>query len=214
MDIGQKLKNARSAAGMKQEYVAEKIGVSRQTISNWENNKTYPDIISVIDLSDLYSISLDELLKGDKKMIEHLEESTNVVKSRRRYSKLILVISYLLIWAMLLILFWFGTAPDDAMGFALLALYIVLPITTIVMSIFIGKDISWGKWRWFISLLFGVMYMLMGYGTFSVANMISSDKINMPDLFDMIPGTVCSLFGLLIGFIILKLSSKSKKQVN
>ena len=71
-------------SGFTQESVAEKVNVSRQTISNWENEKSYPDIISVIELSNLYSISLDELLKGDEKMMEHLEESTNVVKSTRK----------------------------------------------------------------------------------------------------------------------------------
>ena len=84
MEIGKKLKNARVQSGMTQENVAEKINVSRQTISNWENEKSYPDIISVIELSNLYSISLDVLLKGDEKMIEHLEESTNVVKSNQK----------------------------------------------------------------------------------------------------------------------------------
>ena len=84
MEIGKKLKNARIEAGLTQEKAAEKIDVSRQTISNWENEKSYPDIISVIELSNLYSISLDDLLKGDERMMEHLEESTNVVKSTRK----------------------------------------------------------------------------------------------------------------------------------
>ena len=84
MEIGQKLKDARIHSGLTQEVVAEKINVSRQTISNWENEKSYPDIISVIELSNLYCISLDDLLKEDSKMIEHLEESTNVVKSTRK----------------------------------------------------------------------------------------------------------------------------------
>ena len=84
MEIGKKLKNARIEAGLTQEKAAEKIDVSRQTISNWENEKSYPDIISVIALTDLYSVSLDELLKGDQKMAEHLEESTNVVKSNKK----------------------------------------------------------------------------------------------------------------------------------
>ncbi|MGG7214737.1 helix-turn-helix domain-containing protein [Clostridium nigeriense] len=84
MEIGKKLKNARIKSNLTQEQVAEKVLVSRQTISNWENEKSYPDIISVIKLSDLYSMSLDDLLKGDKKMIEHLEESTNIVKSNRK----------------------------------------------------------------------------------------------------------------------------------
>ncbi|MDE6476240.1 MAG: helix-turn-helix domain-containing protein [Erysipelotrichaceae bacterium] len=84
MEIGQKLKNARIQSGMIQENVAEKLNVSRQTISNWENEKSYPDIINIIELSNLYSISLDVLLKGDEKMMEYLEESTNVVKSNKK----------------------------------------------------------------------------------------------------------------------------------
>ncbi len=91
MKIGKKLKNARIEAGLTQEKAAEKIDVSRQTISNWENEKSYPDIISVIALSDLYSVSLDELLKGDQKMAEHLEESTNVVKSNKKLTGAILL---------------------------------------------------------------------------------------------------------------------------
>ncbi len=84
MEIGKKLKDARMKSGFTQETVAEKLHVSRQTISNWENEKSYPDIISVIALSDFYSISLDDLLKGDREMMEHLEECTNVVKSTQK----------------------------------------------------------------------------------------------------------------------------------
>ena len=100
MEIGQKLKDARVHSGLTQEVVAEKINVSLQTISNWENEKSYPDIISVIELSNLYCISLDDLLKGDSKMIEHLEESTNVVKSNK---KLIGAISLNIVVVILLI---------------------------------------------------------------------------------------------------------------
>ena len=74
-------------SGFTQEAVAEKINMSRQTISNWENEKSYQDIISVIELSSLYSISLDDLLKGDERMMEHLEESTNVVKSKSKIDR-------------------------------------------------------------------------------------------------------------------------------
>ena len=91
MEIGKKLKNARIKAGFTQEKAAEEIDVSRQTISNWENEKSYPDIISVIALSDLYSVSLDELLKGDQKMTEHLAESTNVVKSNKKLTGAIIL---------------------------------------------------------------------------------------------------------------------------
>ena len=55
MEIGKKLKEARQGAKLTQEQVAERLFVSRQTISNWENEKSYPDIVSVVNLSDLDS---------------------------------------------------------------------------------------------------------------------------------------------------------------
>ena len=84
MDIGFKIKNARIKAEFTQEQAAEALGVSRQTVSNWENEKIYPDIISVVKMSDLYTVSLDELLKGKAPVpsyLHYLEESTNIVKS-------------------------------------------------------------------------------------------------------------------------------------
>jgi Predicted transcriptional regulators len=101
MKIGEKLLQARKANQMNQEEVADRIFVSRQTISNWENEKSYPDIISIIKLSDLYHISLDDLLKGDESIMAHLAESTDVVKSN---SKLILyTILNILMYALVII---------------------------------------------------------------------------------------------------------------
>ncbi|WP_243277839.1 helix-turn-helix domain-containing protein [Clostridium yunnanense] len=54
--------------------MSEKIFVSRQTISNWENNKNYPDMKSLLLLSDLFSVSLDILVKGD---LEEMKEKVN-----------------------------------------------------------------------------------------------------------------------------------------
>lgn len=84
MEIEKKLKDARLNAGLTQEQVAEKIMVSRQTISNWENGKSLPDIVSIMNLSDLYQISLDVLLKGDQKMKEKIEKDVNVASSNKR----------------------------------------------------------------------------------------------------------------------------------
>jgi len=84
VSINEKLKQARLATNLTQEDLAEKLGVSRQTISNWENGRSFPDIVSIITLSDVYGINLDSLLKGDKEMIRHLKESTDTVKSNKR----------------------------------------------------------------------------------------------------------------------------------
>ena len=210
METGQKLKSARVEAGLTQENVAETIGVSRQTISNWENNRFYPDIISVISLSDLYSISLDDLLKEDKKMIEYLEESTDVVKSRQKFSKLILIISYLLVWALSILVFWLGRV-SDAMGYSIVIFYLVLPITTLVISIFIGKDDGWANSKWSMLLFFGIMYMFALYATFSLSNMISFEKINAPELEAMLPGILSAGLGMFVGSMIRLFAEKRKK---
>lgn len=95
MNIGTKIKNARTSANLTQEQVAEALDVSRQTVSNWENEKTYPDIVSVIKMSDLYNISLDHLLKEEKSMSDYLEESTNTVRSKNKRFMIILFATYL-----------------------------------------------------------------------------------------------------------------------
>ncbi len=102
MQIGQQLKDARKQSNLTQEDVAEKLRVSRQTISNWENEKSYPDIISIIELSNLYSISLDSLLKGDRDMIEHLEECTDIVKSNKQLVRLITLNVFMVIGLLIL----------------------------------------------------------------------------------------------------------------
>jgi len=142
MEIGAKLRQARIAAGLTQEQTAEALGVSRQSISNWENEKNYPDIVSVVRLSDLYAVSLDALLKEEAPMsdyLDYLEESTNTVRSRREQSLLILLCVYLGIWAVSVLFFWLLTGPDDAMGYGIVFLWLVLPVAAFVISLLIGR---------------------------------------------------------------------------
>ena len=115
-------------------------------------------------------------------------------------SKLITIFSsYLLIWAFAMIVFWFFTGGSDAMSYSLLFLWIILPVTTFIVSVVIGKNNFWKKRKWVFTLFFGVMYMLAGYATFSVANMITFNRINMPE-FIMIPiGAAISAAGMGLG---------------
>ncbi len=207
MNIGIKIKEARIAARLTQEQAAEVLGVSRQTMSNWENSKTYPDIVSVIKMSDLYAVSLDHLLKEKEEApmshyIDYLEESTNTVKSKTKLSKIILIATYLSIWSFALIMFWFFISGSDAMGFSLVFLWVVLPVSTFVISLLIGKNDFWRKRKWFATIAFGAMYMLAEYATFSTANMIAFDKINMPHFEIILVGAVISAIGLGIGTIV------------
>lgn len=201
-DIGSKIKAARMEKKFTQEQVAEVLGVSRQTISNWENGKSYPDIISVIKMSECYGVSLDYLLKGEEKMsgyYDFLEESTNVVKSTGNRNKIIIILSYMLIWALAMIAFWFFTSGSDAMGYSLMYLWIILPVTTFVESMLIGKNDFWGKEKWGSTLFFGLMYMLAEYGTFKMANNIAANKINAPDWGMIVVGAIISAIGILLG---------------
>lgn len=75
MEISERLKQARIMCGMTQEQVTERVMVSRVTLSHWENGKTLPDIACLISLSDIYQISLDELLKGDPKMTKKVKRT-------------------------------------------------------------------------------------------------------------------------------------------
>ena len=63
MELGKQIKKYRTEAGLSQETLADKVYVSRQTISNWENDKSYPDIKSLVLLSEIFQISLDNLIK-------------------------------------------------------------------------------------------------------------------------------------------------------
>ncbi len=67
-----------------QTQASESLMVSRQTISNLENGKSLPDILSIIRMSELYKISLDELLKGDKAMIEKIEKDAEISKIEKK----------------------------------------------------------------------------------------------------------------------------------
>lgn len=145
--------------------------------------------------------------------LKYIEENTNVPNNKNKSASIILIVAYLGIWIFSLIAFWFFSNGSDAMGYSLLFLWGILPITTFVISILIGKNNYWGNWKWMLSLIFGFMYMLAEYATFSTANMFAFDKMNMPQFWIMIIGTMISLFGLGIGSGInhLKFKEKIKK---
>lgn len=101
-------------------------------------------------MSDLYDASLDHLLKGEAVMsdyLDYLKESTDTVKSRRRLS-LLLLLSYLGVWALAPITFWFAAGPTDAMGFSILLLWVLLPVATFTVSLLLGKYDYGGRLKW------------------------------------------------------------------
>lgn len=85
MNLGNNLFQARKKSGLSQEAVAEKLGVSRQTISKWETDETVPDIYQSKRLAKLYNLSLDELIEFDvdEKEIEEIIKNTDEEKESK-----------------------------------------------------------------------------------------------------------------------------------
>lgn len=212
-DIGTKIKDARTAAQLTQEQVAEALGISRQTVSNWENGRTYPDIGSVVKLSDLYGVSLDHLLKGKKEepmsdYVAFLEESTNVTRSRDRLAKILLVAVYLGIWSLGLFVYWVLMSPSDVMGFALMFFWLLLPVSTLTASLVIGRNDYWGKGKWLVVLAFGGMHMLAEFGTFKVGTMMAFGRIQAPSWELFLAGAATAAAGMGIGKLLRRKKAK------
>ncbi len=84
MELSNQIRKYRTEHKLSQEELAEKVYVSRQTISNWENGKSYPDIHSLLLLSSLFEISLDQLIKGDVEIMKQ-EINQAEVKKHNHY---------------------------------------------------------------------------------------------------------------------------------
>ena len=112
MELGKQIKKYRTDANLSQEELADKIFVSRQTISNWENDKNYPDIKSLELMSGVFQVSLDNLIKGDlermKKEID-TQEYARFQKDSTIFT--VLFIALLIVPVPLVMLWkWFGMA--------------------------------------------------------------------------------------------------------
>ena len=100
MNIGEQINNLRKKHGLSQDDFANLFNVSRQTVSNWENGKSYPDLEMIIKISDYFKISVDELLRND---VQSEEKIDNEKKVKKRYLILLLVLCFLgamIIWGL------------------------------------------------------------------------------------------------------------------
>lgn len=80
MEVGNIIKNYRKNKNMTQKELGNILHVSDKTVSSWENNRTYPDISILIELSDKLNISMDKLLKGDEQMVKQIDRDVKLKK--------------------------------------------------------------------------------------------------------------------------------------
>jgi len=83
MNISNEIKKQRSRLGISQETLAEMIYVSRQTISNWENGRSYPDVYNLVLLSKTFQITIDQLVKGDLIEMEKVIKKDDIKKMKK-----------------------------------------------------------------------------------------------------------------------------------
>ncbi|GAB6110137.1 helix-turn-helix domain-containing protein [Fusibacter bizertensis] len=130
MELGKQIKKYRSELMLSQETLAEKVYVSRQTISNWETDKSYPDVNSLVLLSEVFQISLDQLIKGD---IAFMKEQIKM-EDRKEFEKLTQVFGILFVSVVV--------APIPLIHFlsyAGIGIWIVLAVLAFYVSILVEK---------------------------------------------------------------------------
>ena len=84
MLLGEKLKETRQNKGLSQSTVAEHLNISRQSISKWENNSSYPDLDNLVRLSEYYEISIDDLLKENQGLKTKIAENNFKIKASQQ----------------------------------------------------------------------------------------------------------------------------------
>lgn len=104
MELEKQIKKYRTGLQLSQEGLAEKIYVTRQTISNWENGKSYPDIHSLLLLSQVFEVSLDQLIKGDMELMKKEVNKEDVIKLKV-YSNIfsVLLVAFIIVAAPLIV---------------------------------------------------------------------------------------------------------------
>ena len=121
MNISSTIKEQRNKQSLSQEELGEKIYVTRQTISAWENGKSYPDIHSLILLSQVFGMTIDNLVKGDLEIMEQKIE-TNDIRDMNRYAWLMIIL--LVVSVVLFPLSWYlGFMPGIAIAVLTLGAY-------------------------------------------------------------------------------------------
>ena len=113
MQLGQTIQKIRKENHLTQEEFAEIFHVTRQRVSNWENEKSYPDLLTLVAISDNFHISLDKMLKEDIKMTEKLNKEIHWAKHMRMIFAVVLGI--IVVTATIWFLVWnhYKTVTED-----------------------------------------------------------------------------------------------------
>ncbi len=156
MELSDRIKDERNKLNLSQDELANELHVSRQAVSKWETGQSYPDLEKLIQLSDIFGITLDELVKGDKKLEKKLINDGG--NQMRRLS----IWGYVLIVIGVLTGFWGGSKfPVSLMNKDFMS-FLTSAFLLITLGISLMKDLP--KWiligSLYLTLLVSVVYMI------------------------------------------------------
>lgn len=106
MKVGKSILDIRKKNNLSQEQFAKQFHVTRQTVSNWENEKSYPDLQTLIEISDKYDISIDKMMKEDPQMIKKID------RERKRFKWLL----WTLVGIIIVVVAYYWTSPKRTEG--------------------------------------------------------------------------------------------------
>lgn len=150
MRIGEQLQNQRKLNGMSQDELADELHISRQSISKWENGKSLPSFSNVVAISDLFDISLDELIKGDSELMDQFE--ANEPKISKTW--MIVIISFTIAIIIMGILRFFRISDDR--------IDTLFSVPEIIAFGFLMYNINWKKFNKGISkklIFWGIIWL-------------------------------------------------------
>ena len=107
MELGKLIKMHRQEAELSQEELANRVYVSSQTILNWENDKSYPDVNSLVLLSEIFQISLDKLIKGDIGVMKEVIQKEEIEKMKR-YGRIYTIMLIVTVVSAVPLFMWLG----------------------------------------------------------------------------------------------------------
>lgn len=146
--LGERIKYHRKRLGLTQEQLADRLGVSAQAVSKWENNQSCPDISILPEIADLFGISIDELLGKERKTSEVVHEA-EVVEKPTGFS--------------------FDFKPEKRIGAILFALYIICVGALIAVNHIFNFDVSWWTAVWTLAVFYiGVSGLTEKFSVFSL----------------------------------------------
>ncbi len=196
MELGNRIKMYRQEAKLSQEELADRVYVSRQTISNWENDKCYPDVHSLVLLGEIFHVSLDKLIKGDIDVMKEAIQKEEV-KKLKRYQGLTALLAGIMVILTMPLVSWIGIWSLIPMG-----MLIVVMLYCMEKGLKIEKDNDLQNFREIMAFLNG--RKMDDAEKQKVRAQAEKNRV-FRDVISILAGVVIAVGGIYLGELLLEL---------